>query len=108
MEKEIFWGEWKALNDGQNVLKLEVFRKWKRQNQSQSQPSCGSCPGCRVCVNMIQIDNRGYVCGALEDAHTGESFYVIKDGEETVDYWNCEGESFAPKPRPIKPVLKRF
>ena len=89
------------------VLNLDLYRKWKEAEQSRKQESCGNCPGCSECANMIQIDNRGFVCGALEDARTGESFYVIKDGERTVDYCNCDGEFFVQKPLRLKPKSKR-
>ncbi len=90
------------------VLSFDNYRKWKkRQEQELAHQDYYKYPGCRECVNMVQMDMTGYICGALEDANTGESFYVLKDGAETVDYWNCDGESFIPKPRRIKPILRR-
>lgn len=80
------------------------FTAYKERKRQQCNRSCG---GCRECVNMIQYSPSSYICGALEDANTGESFFVIRNGEETVDYNNCEGECFVQKPKAIRPILRR-
>ena len=82
------------------VISLEEYRRHKEQCKHQ-------CKGCRECANLVQYQPASYICGALENIETGESFFVIRNGEETVDYNNCEGASFVPKPQPLRPTLKR-
>lgn len=93
-----------------SVLDLALYRDLRKREQSKMQDCSHECPGCIECVNMLQIEHSGFICDALEIEETGESFYVIKDGEKTIDYYSCSGEFFVQRLRhhTLKPILKRL